>query len=244
MINGARSAYYNQFGENISNLSNDEIAKFISKLKADQKQELLFHSSNHHIRELNNKKLGLNTGNSGYLGRGLYFSDVPTSNYGHLQQPMIIKGNERKLILNDAKGYGSRITSDNSVADNLIAKNQKQNVRYNPKNKKFKTSTYSVYPGMSEGSKNTKEWNDYLNTKDAVYYKGTSKGQGYEYPEILIPENSNAKLKSLFPNVEVLKEAIKTGKITRNWDSKDLYNSIVPLIGAGTTYKYLKDDNN
>jgi hypothetical protein len=91
--------YKNFYGVDLTNLTREERAAFMQKLYDESGQELLFHSTNTPFTKWDPSKLGKNTGNQGFFGRGLYVTDVPSEDYGFLQQPLLISKPKKQIFI-------------------------------------------------------------------------------------------------------------------------------------------------
>lgn len=196
--------YKNVYGVDLTGLDWNERAKFMQILKNHSGRELLFHSTNKPFAKWDSSKLGSNTGNEGFFGRGLYTTDVPTTDYGIFQIPLTISKPTKQIIIEKTPGI-RRFTSPMQDVDDALQQatlpswHFKRDGRYSP------DEIYSPYPGMSAGGR-PDIWNKWLrdNNIDLVRAADSSKGLGI-YAETLIPEFTSADVKPLFKPLHELK---------------------------------------
>lgn len=196
--------YKNVYGVDLTGLDWAERAKFMQALKNRSGRELLFHSTNKPFTQWDPSKLASNTGNYGFFGRGLYATDVPTTDYGTFQIPLTISKPAKQIIIEHTPGI-RRFTSPMQDADDALQEatlpswHFKRGGRYSPDN------IYSSYPGMDAGGR-PDVWNNWLrdNNIDLVRAADSSKGLGI-YAETLIPEHTSVDVKPLFRPLYELK---------------------------------------
>ena len=196
--------YKNVYGVDLTGLDWAERAKFMQALKSRSGRELLFHSTNKPFTQWDPSKLASNTGNNGFFGRGLYTTDVPTTDYGIFQIPLTISKPTKQIIIEHTPGI-RRFTSPMQDVDDALQEATlpswyfKRGGRYSPRD------VYSSYPGMDVGGR-PDVWNKWLrdNNIDLVRAADSSKGSGI-YAETLIPEFTSVDVKPLFKPLQQLK---------------------------------------
>ena len=216
------SHYKNNFGIDLSGLSENERVRFMSKLQSELPTDakVLFHSTQHPITEWDPSKLGSTTGNSGFYGRGLYLSDIPTQDYGPITQPIIVQGANKPVIISreiDGSYLNShpkyRLHSPQQDVDDLLADISYSPIRFN--------GTPSGRPiQWPLVSKDFNKWNKFLKTNnvDIIYAVPSSKGSGV-FSEILLPESTSARINTLFPRPE----QIQGGQVVRDFSKGFMY---------------------
>jgi len=220
MINSVRSYYKNHFGEDVSMLSNEDISKFIQKSYNESGAKgVLYHSTNRPMTEYNPNYPTEERINPGWLGEGTYFADIPSQDYGLLQEPFIHSGIEKKVIINDIRDFKKptvRFTSPQIEVDNLLKKISKPIVR-----KDKGGLSYEGNPTAFGVGKNREIWNKFIKDKqvDAIYSATSTKGVGMNWPEIIIPPSSSVNLRSLYPHPELIKSSLNKGRLNRDWSN-------------------------
>ena len=220
MINSVRNYYKNHFGEDVSMLSNEDISKFIQKSYNESGAKgVLYHSTNRPMTEYNPNYPTEERINPGWLGEGTYFADIPSQDYGLLQEPFIHSGIEKKVIINDIRDFKKptvRFTSPQIEVDNLLKKISKPIVR-----KDKGGLSYEGNPTAFGVGKNREIWNKFIKDKqvDAIYSATSTKGVGMNWPEIIIPPSSSVNLRSLYPHPELIKSSLNKGRLNRDWSN-------------------------
>lgn len=92
-------------------------------LEKNSGKDILFHSTHTPFQTIDLTKL--NYVNDGFYGKGLYFSDIPTNDYGHYILPFAFpKGKQLRLF--DNNGF---LHADNEAADKLLQSLRKPMVK-------------------------------------------------------------------------------------------------------------------
>ena len=218
MINSVRNYYKNHFGEDLSMLSNKDIAKFIQKSYNESGAKgVLYHSTNKPMMEYNPNFPIEERTNAGWLGEGTYFTDVPTQDYGFLQEPFIHSGIDKKVLINniyDPKNPTLRFTSPQKEVDKMLKEVSKPILT-----KKKGNWSYQGNPEAFGVGKDREKWNEFIkrHNVDAIYSATSTKGRGINWPEIVIPPGSSANLRSLYPAPSLIEEALQKGSLNRDW---------------------------
>lgn len=144
--------YKNFYGVDLTNLTREERAVFMQKLYDESGQELLFHSTNTPFTKWDTSKLGTNMGNQGFFGRGLYMTDVPTEEYGFLQQPLLISKPKKQILITHQPGQ-LRLSSPQQDVDDALAMATRNQWNVDKSGKWTRPSMYSPYVGMDAGGR-------------------------------------------------------------------------------------------
>lgn len=204
MVEPAKRFYMENYNVSPNALTDDEWQGLMQTiLEKNSGKDILFHSTHTPFQTIDLTKL--NHVNDGFYGRGLYFSDIPTNDYGHYILPFAFpKGKQLRLF--DNNGF---LHADNEAADKLLQSLRKPMVKWTKKG--FKDDLWGPWPGMKETSKDPESWNQFLIDNDIDILKATksSKGSGVVYPEILIPTKKTPMLEFLFKAPSELKQGGK-----------------------------------
>ena len=208
LISPAKKYYLEKYDIADNALSDDEWARLMQTLlEKNSDKEVLFHStySDYFDKVLKNELL---RANEGYLGRGFYVSDIPQTDYGPRVIPFTMPKGKQIILSEIQSGQKSPyfLHADNVIADQMLTSLRKPMVQWSKKG--FQPKPWGFWPGMHETSKDPASWNQLIKALDLNFVKSTasSKGIGYKYPEILIPENKVDLLEPLFKAPKELKQ--------------------------------------
>lgn len=210
LISPAKKYYLEKYNVSDKALTDTEWGKLMQTLiDKNSDKEILFHSTFTPFDKV--QKSELLKANQGYLGRGFYVADIPQTDYGPVVIPVTMPKGKQVVLSTVRSGYNSPrfLHADNSDADKLLTSLRKPFVRWSKTG--FKPQEWGFWPGMKETSKNPEAWNQFIKDSDLNFVKSTvsSKGGGYKYPEIMIPEDKVDLIDMLFKAPDELKQGGK-----------------------------------